>query len=182
MSKYLRQAEKKFATKAVVNMKQDLNGLITEAYVKLNPSAYGDRLQEKIRQIVGGAYVSPSEERGDLVRSNRYYETKVTYLSRVSNSYSIRHIRPWGRHTNYLFCLIDSSNKFTPQFFVLDKYRLNSFGLRAMSGTPRSNMDNHNVELSLTIGRNSQNMKKLHRYNLLENTSTEALVKWFDSL
>jgi hypothetical protein len=51
-----------------------------------------------------------------------------------------------------------------------------------MSGTPRSNMDNHNVELSLTVGRNSQAMKNLHKYNLLENTSTEALVKWFDSL
>lgn len=182
MSKYLKQAEKKFATKPVVNMNQDINGLVTEAYVKLNPSAYGDRIQEKIRRVVNGTYVQPSEERGDLVRGNRYYETKVSYLSRSSNSYSIRHIRPWGRHTNYLFCLIDSSNKFIPQFFVLDKYRLNSFGLRAMAGTPRSNMDNHNIELSLTIGRNSQNMKKLQRYNLLENTSVEALVKWFDAL
>lgn len=182
MSKFLKRAEKKFATKAVVNMNQDLNGVITEAYVKLNPSAYGDRIQEKIRQIVGASVVSPSEERGDLVKGNRYYETKVTYLSRSSKSYSIRHIRPWGRHTNYLFCLIDSSNRFTPQFFVLDKYRLNSFALRAMSGTPRSNMDNHNVELSLTIGRNSVSMKKLQRYNLLADTSVESLVKWFDAL
>lgn len=182
MSKFLKQAEKKFATKAVVNMNQDLNSVITEAYVKLTPSSYGDRIQEKIRQILGASTVSASEERGDLMKGNRFYETKVTYLSRSSKSYSIRHIRPWGRHTNYLFCLIDSENRFTPQFFVLDKYRLNSFSLRAMSGTPRSNMDNHNVELSLTVGRNSESMKKLHRYNLLENTSAEALVKWFDAL
>jgi len=182
MSKYLKQAEKKFATKPVVNMNQDLNGLIAESYVKLNPSAYGERIQQKIRQMLGAQAVTPQEERGDLVKSSRYYETKVTYLSRLSKSYSIRHIRPWGKHTNYLFCLIDSSNKFTPQFFVLDKYRLNTFSLRAMSGTPRSNMDNHNVELSLTVGRNSQAMKNLHKYNLLENTSTEALVKWFDNL
>ena len=182
MSKYLKQAEKKFATKPVVNMNQDLNGLIAEAYVKLNPSSYGERIQQKIRQMLGAQAVTPQEERGDLVKSSRYYETKVTYLSRSSKSYSIRHIRPWGKHTNYLFCLIDSSNKFTPQFFVLDKYRLNTFSLRAMSGTPRSNMDNHNVELSLTVGRNSQAMKNLYKYNLLENTSTEALVKWFDNL
>lgn len=182
MNKYLKQAEKKFATKPVLNMNQAFNGLVTEAYVKLVPSAYGERLQGKIRQMVSAQPVEVSEERGDLVKGGRYYDTKVTYLSRSSRSYSIRHIRPWGRHTNYLFCLIDSANRFTPQFFVLDKYRLNSFTLRAMSGTPRSNMDNHNVELSLTVGRNSESMKKLHRYNLLENTSADALVKWFDAL
>lgn len=182
MNRYLKQAEKKFATKAVLNMNQDITSLVTEAYVKLNPSSYGERIQTKIRQVVGAQTVEVSEERGDLVKGARYYETKVTYLSSSSGSYSIRHIRPWGRHTNYLFCLIDSSNKFTPQFFVLDKYRLNAFTLRAMAGTARSNMDNHNVELSLTIGKNSIAMRKLHQYNLLEDTSENSLVKWFDAL
>lgn len=182
MNRFLKQAEKKFATKQVLNMNQDFTSLVTEAYVKLNPSAYGERIQNKIRQIVGAEYVMPSSERGDLVKGNRYYDTKVTYLSRASSSYSIRHIRPWGRHTNYLFCLIDSSDKFTPHFYVLDKYRLNAFTLRAMAGTPRSNMDNHNVELSLTIGKNSSSMSKLKQYNLLEDTSAKSLVKWFDAL
>jgi len=182
MNKYLKQAEKKFATKPVLNMNQAFNGLVTEAYVKLVPSAYGERLQAKIRQMVGAQPVEVSEERGDLVKGGRYYDTKVTYLSRASRSYSIRHIRPWGRHTNYLFCLIDSSDRFTPHFFVLDKYRLNAFTLRAMSGTPRSNMDNHNVELSMTVRKNSPAMRKLEQYNLLESTSLESLVKWFDAL
>lgn len=182
MNRYLKQAEKKFATKPVLNMNQDITSLVTEAYVKLNPSAYGERIQSKIRQIVGALPVEASEERGDLVKGTRYYDTKVTYLSRASRSYSIRHIRPWGRHTNYLFCLIDSSDKFTPHFFVLDKYRLNAFTLRAMAGTPRSNMDNHNVELSLTIRKNSVAMRKLEQYNLLEDTSVNSLVKWFDAL
>jgi hypothetical protein len=163
-------------------MNQAFNGLVTEAYVKLVPSAYGERLQAKIRQMVSAQPVEVSEERGDLVKGGRYYDTKVTYLSRSSRSYSIRHIRPWGRHTNYLFCLIDSSDRFTPHFFVLDKYRLNAFTLRAMAGTPRSNMDNHNVELSMTVRKNSPAMRKLEQYNLLESTSLESLVKWFDAL
>jgi hypothetical protein len=65
---------------------------------------------------------------------------------------------------------------------VLDKYRLNAFTLRAMAGTPRSNMDNHNVELSLTVRKNSVAMRKLEQYNLLEDTSVNSLVKWFDAL
>ena len=65
MNRYLKQAEKKFATKPVLNMNQDITTLVTEAYVKLNPSAYGERIQSKIRQIVGAQSVEATEERGD---------------------------------------------------------------------------------------------------------------------
>ncbi len=72
MNRYLKQAEKKFATKAVLNMNQDITSLVTEAYVKLNPSSYGERIQTKIRQIVGAQTVEVFEERGDLVKGARY--------------------------------------------------------------------------------------------------------------
>ena len=54
--------------------------------------------------------------------------------------------------------------------------------LTYMNGTPEANSNNHNVELRITIKKNSDDMKIIKKFNLLEDTSLDSMKKFLKKL
>lgn len=119
---------------------------------------------------------------GDLKVGDKTFEVKVSFLSNITPSWSLTHIRPWHKIDYYLICFIDCSNNFNPMFFVIPKVRINQLKMTAMNGTQKTNADNHNIELRTTIKNSSNDLNNLRRWNLLESTDEKSLKKFIENM
>jgi penicillin-binding protein-related factor A (putative recombinase) len=135
-------------------------------------------IEEKIRQTIDVEKVSASQGRGDFVFNNKYTEVKVSFLSAKTDSYSITHLRLWQQINFYLFCFIDCNDNFKPNFYLIDKNIINKLKLGFMNGTPEANINNQNVELRATVKVDSDNMKVIKKFNLLNDTSIKSLKEY----
>jgi hypothetical protein len=123
-------------------------------------------------------YVSASEERGDFMIANKYYEFKVSYLTQKGDSYNITHLRTWQNINRYLFCFVDCDRYFKPNFYVVDKNVINKMKLGFMNGTPHANSNNLNVEMRATVKVGEDNHKTIIKHNLLPDTSFDSLREY----
>jgi hypothetical protein len=182
VSEYLNFAKNKFSQSKGVNFELSLRDFICDCYVRLNPCSYGVRIEKKIVLDFEFESVMSKTNRGDGKKNGKYFEIKVTFLSNVTNSYSLTHLRPWQLIDYYMFCLVDCDNDFTPMFFVIPKHMIHKFKLSPMNGTERSNENNHNIEMRSTIVNGSKEYKDLFRYNLLPDTSDNSLRNFFGNV
>ena len=175
MNYHLESALEKFNSNKEMDFSLELNDFICQAYVKLNPNSYGMQIQEKLRQTLSVKNVPASLGRGDYEFNNKYAEVKVSFLSGKTDSYNITHLRLWQQINLYLFCFIDCEDNFKPNFYLIDKNIINKLKLGFMNGTPEANLNNQNVELRATVKTDSENMKVIRKFNLLNGTSIESL-------
>ena len=84
----------------------------------------------------------------------------------------------WQKFNYYLFCFIDSSNGFTPEFYLIDKYVLNKIRMTPMNGTKESNSENTNIELRSTVKKNGDYHKLFRKENKLRGTSLDDLKSY----
>lgn len=182
MNEYLSLARNKFISDKSVNYDLSVEDFICQCYVKLSPNTYGTSIQERLRKELKVSRVSASLGMGDFEISRKYFELKVSFLSSRTDTYSITHIRPWQRFNFYLLCFVDCENDFTPNFYLLDKHVVHKMRLGYMNGTPEANSHNHNVELRITIKKDSEDMKIIKKFNLLKDTSLGTLSKYIKSL
>lgn len=175
VSEYLKFAKNKFIQSKVVDFGLSLKDFICDCYVRLNPCSYGVRIEQKIILDFGLESVKANQNRGDSSKNGKYFEIKVSFLSNVTKSYNLTHLRPWQLIDYYLFCLVDCDNDFTPMFFVIPKHMIYKFKINPMSGTESSNENNHNIEMRSTIVKGSKEYKDLIKYNLLFDTSENSL-------
>ncbi len=178
MSKYIELAKEKFNRKKTVDYELPLEDFVADCYSKLNPCSYGVSIEEKIRKDFGFSKIPAKLDCGDLSFNGKNFEVKVSFLSNVTPTWCLTHIRPWHRLDYYLLCFIDCSNDFKPMFFVLPKVRINQLKLGSMAGTQKTNSENHNLELRVSINKSSKEFKSITRWNLLETTDKSALTKF----
>lgn len=178
---YLQIAKDKFHGSKIITDTKNLKEFVAECYVKLPPCSYGSRIAEKIREMLNASYVSPKQARGDFSFNDIYYEQKVSFLSSISDKWSITHIRPWQKFSYFSFCFIDCKNDFEPQFYVISRNKINMFRLTAMNGTEKSNMDNSNIELRTDIKRDShEHLLLLLDFNELRNENGHISTSFND--
>ena len=182
MSSYLLSALEKYEMDKSVDYSLSIEDFICQCYVNLTPNSYGKRVEERIRQEIDVVRVPQSKDLGDYKASRMYIECKVSYCSRKKNTYNITHIRPWQMFNYYLLCFVDCDDNFRPHYYLVNKHVIHKMKLGYMNGTPKSNLNNHNVEYRVTINKNSDKMKSIIKGNLLEDTSLESLKKFIDSL
>jgi len=182
MSSYLLSALDKFKSDRSVDYSLSVEDFICQCYVKLAPNTYGTSIQERLRQELDVTRVSASLGMGDFEFARKYFELKVSFLSSKTNSYCITHIRQWQRFNYYLLCFVDCEDNFRPNYYLLDKHVVHRMRLGYMNGTPDANSDNHNVELRITIKKDSEDMRIIKKFNLLKDTSLNSLKKYIKSL
>jgi hypothetical protein len=182
MTIYLQAAKNKFYSDRSVDYNLSFNDFVCECYVKLTPNSYGAHIQNKLIQDLNLIEVPSSENRGDFSCCDKYCEFKVSFFSNKTETYSITHIRPWQNLDYYLLCFVDCTKNFTPNFYLLDKHIVHRMRLGYMNGTPDANSHNHNVELRITIKKDSEDMKIIKKFNLLKDTSLDTLKKYIKSL
>ncbi len=180
-SKYLKLAKEKFKQTNDVNFDLDFNDFIADCYVRLKPCSYGIRIQGKITRDLSASSIPASMNMGDVKLGEKTGEIKVSFLDRVG-SYHLTHLRMWQKFQYYLFCFIDCENDFTPEFYVLDKYVLNSIKMTPMNGTKESNGDNVNIELRTTVKKDGDYHKLFKKKNKLSGTSFVDLEKFVNGL
>jgi len=178
---YLELAKQKFGKSKEVDYMLPLNHFIMDCYVRLNPCSYGLRIASKICIDSSLPQVSSRLGLGDCMVGERAYEIKVSFLSQ-ENTYCITHIRMWQKFTHYILCFVDCRDNFTPNFIVLNKFELNKLNLGAMNNTKEANVDNHNIELRVTIKKDSKEYNFLLRNNLLDGTSYGDLRKYIEKM
>lgn len=171
---YLKLANEKYYGGNDVNYELSFNDFICDCYVRLKPCSYGSRIQTKILNEIGCESISPSLNIGDFSVGSKTIEIKVSFLSQ-SNAYNITHLRMWQKFNYYLFCFIDCSNGFTPEFYLIDKYVLNKIKMTPMNGTKESNSENTNIELRATIKKDGDFHKLFKKENKLNGTSLYSL-------
>jgi hypothetical protein len=181
MSHYLKLAKEKYVQTNDVNLSLDFADFIADCYVRLKPCSYGSRIQTKLIKDLDVSSIPPSLNMGDVVLGKKSGEIKVSYLGK-SNSYNLTHLRMWQKFHYYLFCFIDCENDFIPEFYVLDKYVLNSVKMTPMNGTKESNSDNTNIELRATVKKNGEIHKLFMKKNKLSGTTFKDLKNFSDKL
>ena len=180
-SVYLQLAKEKYKQDNDVNYKLSLTDFVADCYCRLKPCSYGARIQSKIILDLGVTSIHASLNMGDVVLGSKSGEIKVSFLDK-KYSYNLTHLRMWQKFQYYLFCFIDCENDFTPEFYVLDKYVLNSVKMTPMNGTKESNSNNNNIELRSTVKKNGKTHKLFKKYNKLSGTSFSDLKKFSDKL
>jgi hypothetical protein len=185
---FLQIAKDKFNGSKFITHTKDFKEFVSECYVKLPPCSYGSRIAERIRFLLEANYVPSIQGRGDFEYNGLYYEQKVSFLSSLSDKWSITHIRPWQKFSYFSFCFIDCSNDFKPHFYVIPRNSIHQFKLTAMNGTEKANMDNSIIELRTDIKKDSHSHLLLHLdYNLLRDeegnvsTSFESFKRFVHS-
>jgi len=180
-SYYLELAKQKFNQDKDTNWSANFTDFACECFVKLPPCSYGSRIAEYLRLELGAEKVSSRLGIGDILVSNTYYEVKVSFLSSISNKWSITHIRPWQKFNNFIFCFIDCENNFVPQFYVINRNSIHKFNTTPMNGTSKSNSENGNIEMRTDIEKGSDSHRQLIKLNLLKNTTLEELRSFINS-
>ena len=135
---YLQLAKDKYKQSSDVDYNLAFNDFIADCYNRLKPCSYGARIQGKIIKDLNATSIVPSLNLGDVSLGSKSGEIKVSYLGK-SNSYNLTHLRMWQKFNYYLFCFIDCENNFIPEFYLLDKYVLDSVKKTPMNGTKESN-------------------------------------------
>ena len=181
MNKFLKLAQEKYNEGNDVNYGLPFNDFICDCYVRLKPCSYGSRIQTKILKSIGCNSISPSLNMGDFNLVNKNVEIKVSYLGQ-SNSYNITHLRMWQKFQYYLFCFIDCSNGFIPEFYLIDKYVLHKIKMTPMNGTKQSNSENTNIELRSTISKNGEFHKLFKKENKLRGTHLLDLKDYMNGI
>ena len=180
-STYLQLAKDKFKQSNDVNYNLTFNDFISDCYVRLKPCSYGSRIQTKIIKDLDATSIVPSLNMGDVSLGSKSGEIKVSYLGK-SNSYNLTHLRMWQKFHYYLFCFVDCENDFIPEFYLLDKYVLDSVKKTPMNGTKESNSDNTNIELRTTVKKNGETHKLFIKNNKLSGTTLKDLKKFVSKL
>jgi hypothetical protein len=177
MSEYLLLAKKKYEQSNDVNFSLNFIDFVADCYVRLKPCSYGCRIQKKITDDFGLKSVPAKENRGDFTLGDKYGEIKTSFLDK-GYSYNLTHLRFWQKFNYYLLCFIDCEDNFKPEFYLLDKYVLNQFKLTPMNGTRESNGENNNIELRITIKKNSDSHYTLKKYNKLNGNTFNDLMNY----
>jgi hypothetical protein len=180
-STYLQIAKDKYKQSNDVNYDLTLNDFVADCYARLKPCSYGSRIQSKIVNDLSVTSIPPSLNMGDVLLGNKSGEIKSSFLDK-KYSYNLTHLRMWQKFQYYLFCFIDCENDFIPEFYLLDKYILDSVKKTPMNGTKESNSDNTNIELRATVKKNGETHKLFMKKNKLSGTSFNDLKKFVDSL
>lgn len=178
MNQYLTAAQLKRNKDKSVDYKLNFQDFICQCYVNLNPNSYGTHIEDYISRSIHGYNIRASAERGDFVVGDYYFEFKASYLSEKYSSYSLTHLRKWQQFNYYLCCFIDCDDNFKSYFYLIDKNMVEKMNLSFMNGTPKSNENNTNVEMRLTVKVDSHNHKVLRKYNLLQDTSFETMCEY----
>ena len=181
MSQYLLAALDKYNLDKTVDFSLSMDDFLCQCYALLTPNVYGSRIEDRMIRELGATSVKPSLELGDFEYLRKYFEFKVSFLSR-DRSYSITHIRPWQLFNYYLLCFVDCEDNFTAHYYLVDKHVIHKMKLGYMNGTPKSNRDNHNVEMRKTIKKECLEMNVIKKSNLLEGTSLDSVKKFMETL
>lgn len=181
MNTYLQLAKDKFKQSNDVDYDLTFNDFIADCYVRLKPCSYGSRIETRIIKDLDATSIAPSLNMGDVSLGSKSGEIKVSYLSK-SNSYNLTHLRMWQKFHYYLFCFVDCENDFIPEFYLLDKYVLDSVKKTPMNGTKESNSDNTNIELRTTVKKNGETHKLFMKNNKLSGTTLKDLKKFVGKL
>ena len=178
---YLDLAKQKYEESNDVDFNLGLIEFLCDCYTRLKPCSYGSRIQAKIIKNLNLISLSPSLNIGDVAIGKKNGEIKSSFLDK-KKCYNLTHLRMWQQFQYYVFCFIDCENDFTPEFYVLDKYVLNSVKMTPMNGTKESNSENTNIELRTTVKKNGETHKLFKKKNKLSGTSFEDLKSFSDNL
>lgn len=177
----LQLAKEKFLQTNDVDYGMSFNDFIIDCYLRLKPCSYGARIQAKIAKDLSVSTIPASLNNGDVELGSKSGEIKVSYLDK-KRSYNLTHLRMWQKFNFYLFCFIDCENDFTSEFYLLDKYVLDSIRKTPMNGTKESNGDNTNIEMRSTVKKDGDIHKLLKKQNKLSGTSFNDLKRFSDKL
>ena len=182
MSPYLISAKQKRNSDKTVNHELPLIDFLCQCYVTLAPNSYGSQIERYLEYHLHAINVCASEERGDFRITRKYFEVKVSYLGQNTDSFNMTHLRPWQNFNYYLCCFIDCDDDFTPHFYVVDRNIVSKMKLGFMNGTPKSNIDNTNVEMRATLTRGKENFRMITKHNLLKDTTYESLKEFVNEI
>jgi hypothetical protein len=170
---YVTEAYNRMKNSPSPKMSDNIHKFVCDC-VGLLPASYGPLIQNKVIKDLNVVSVKSDEERGDFRKNKTYFEFKSSFLSK-GTSYSITNIRKWHNFDDYVLCLIDVVNNFTPNFYVITKSGIDSFTQRGMNGTFGSNMSNTNVGMRVTLNVKSKEFELFKSMSLLKDTSFESL-------
>jgi hypothetical protein len=122
----------------------------------------------------------------DVDQIQKYFENKISFLGKTSQSYTIRNIRPYHNIDYFMLCFVDCEDNFKPHFICIDKTVLTDnrdYRLSYMNGTKKSNENNENCNMGVTIKKNSPQYKRLiNVHNKLKGTSINDMLEFLFSL
>ena len=99
--------------------------------------------------------VSKNENRGDLKKSNKYYEYKVSLNDQIN--FRLLQIRIW-QNCDYIFQFITFEKIYTFQLTKEQMVReMKLCGANSAHGTKESNKNNENIEYTMMVKKDSDN-------------------------
>jgi len=206
MKKLMELAITKYETKNTVcsdDYVLSLNCFILKIFSSCDPASYGKQycnklihdLRKKLKNNID--CVSDSDDRGDMsIRyyplnmlgnkvnnaESKYYEIKISYLSKKTKTYRIRNIRPYQNLNGYILTFVDCDNSFKEEIYLLSSDDLfNKCGLTFtyMNGTKGRNEDNTGVGFGTSFRKGSDSHNKLRMLSKLETNDYDGLVNYF---
>lgn len=144
------------------------NGIVFYTLISSKNAQSKAPLSEKfIARKLGFSTISASLNSGDFTDGEKYYELKNSFTNK-GNNLNLRQIRLWQPVDYYICVFIDEYDVKNSKFFKLTKEQMaNEVDLcgSATHGTSTANIENANVEYSITIPIFNLKNEKTKRWN-----------------
>lgn len=196
----LEQALEKYNSKGEpINFRLPFEEFIYECYNKHNPSSYGGYIQKRIEQEllqngINILSISSVEDRGDFEIYVQHkipfennlkinFEIKTSFLGKT-DGYTIRNIRPYQKLSGgYVLCLIDCSNNFNIEFYVVDYKTLTSYlNMSHMNGTSSQHKEEGFQNYGTGFHRDSYSFDMIKKHSKIKGNTLEDLISYFKGL
>lgn len=139
-------------------------------------------IEQYIVNLYNGMHIAPSENRGDFILDDEYYEIKISTNNQM-NALNIRQIRLYQDIDYYICAYLDETDLKQSQCFILTKKEMQTEIQQNGSfshGTKQENARRRNPEYSITLPLDSAlmlNWKQQYWNDFLYNKLTEHLAE-----
>lgn len=196
----LEQSIEKYNSKGKsINFRLPFNEFIYECYNKYAPSSYGGYIQKKIEQELRQNRINISsiptlEDRGDFEIYVRHaipykenlkinFEIKTSFLGKTEG-YTIRNIRPYQKLIGgYILCLIDCSNNFNIEFYLVDYKTLTSYlNMSHMNGTSSQHNEGGFQNYGTAFNKDSYSFDMIKKHSKINGNTLKDLINYFNEV